>query len=182
MAYTDITFFQTYTRTTYSPTTTPTDTEVQLFLDMAKAEIDELTGRDWEQHTAVETIHNPSNGLILLSDTPVIGEITSIVDENGDDVAFEQIDRDFIQLTSSLPTKIVVTHEAGYVNVPTAIVMLNILYTIRALKQSESTTAGNSESITLGPISITNAIGTSAVIGLDSSIEKFERRIRRFII
>lgn len=181
MAYTDISFFQTYTRTTYNETTTPTSTEVQLFLDMAKAEIDELTGRDWEQHTAVETIHNPTDGLILLSDTPVIGDVTSVVNSDGDDVAFEQIDRDFIQLSTSLPTKLVVTYEAGYVNVPTAIIMLNILYAIRAMKQSESTTAGSSSSISLGPISITNSIGTSTIIGLDSSIDTFEKRVRRFI-
>ena len=165
MAYTDITFLQSYTRTTYTTLTTPSLADVTAFLALSEAEVTEFSGKNWEVHENIETIYEPRAGLTLLKDRPVVGDITSIVDGDGNVVTYEQRDGDFVKFTS-LPSKAIVTYNAGYVNVPAAVQMLTVLYTIRKIKQSESTTAGASNSISLGPISISNSIGTSTIIGL----------------
>jgi len=177
--YIDLAFFQSYTRTTFDATTSPTSDEVNTLISLSSQEIDELTGRTWNRVNGhVENI-TPNSKLVLLSKTPVLS-ITSVVDNNGDAVSYTIKDRDFIELDKQVD--IVVTYDYGYDNIPAAIKMLTTLYTLQKVMQGGSASNDNTESIRVGPISIKSSIGLSTIVNLSSDIKKYENRVRRLII
>jgi hypothetical protein len=179
MVYIDIDDIQSYARTTFTATSVPTLTEAQTYIDDSIKEIDEFSGKSWETHTAVQTIYGPV-GTILLNDTPVVS-ITSVIDQDSVAVAFTQTGRDTFTIDTASPSKIVVTYQAGLAVAPTVIKKLAWLYWIRTVKQSESSTQGSSSSISVGSISIVNAIGTSTVVNMDRDIRIYEGRVRRLL-
>lgn len=181
MAYTTIDFLQGYTRRVYSTTTTPTAVQVQEYIDMAEDEVNELTGRKWEVTTVTERFYAPGTNEILLDKYPV-NSITSVVGPSGDAVSFEQRHQDFVKLTGSYNVDYIdVTYQYGFTVVPAAIKWLTTLYAVQKIVQSASTSSSNTESISVGPISISNAVGRSAVINLEKDISKYESKIRRIV-
>ena len=177
--YTDLAFFQAYTRTTFDNTTTPTDTEIQELINMSNAEVEELTGRRWDRVDGyVQKIDSP-NELELLKMRPVLN-IQSVVDANNNPVDYEIVDRDFIKLSKLVP--VTITYDYGYDTPPTAVKMLATLYTLQKVVQGGSAASDNTASITVGPISITSSLGMTSVINLDSDIKKYENRLRRLIV
>ena len=176
--YIDLTYFSNYTRTVFDSNTTPTDTQVQQYIDDANQEVEDLTGRVWDRVDGhVEYIDAPKQ-LQLLSMRPVLG-VTSVQDLNGNDVSFSVVDRDFIKLDTRGPVN--VTYDYGYDNVPIAIKKLATLYTLRSSIQGASASADNTESISVGPISISSSVGLSTVVNLESDIKTYESRVRRLI-
>lgn len=178
MAYTDIEFLQKYTRRVYSPTTTPTNATVEEYITLAEEEVDFLTGRSWEPTTVTERIYAPSTNLILLKYYPV-RSITSVTNKAGNAVSFEQRDRDFIKVQTS-SEYIDVTYEYGYDSAPSNIKWLTTLYAVKNIVSSQYSTS-NTQSISVGPISISNAVGRSALANIDADIAKYEKRVKRIM-
>lgn len=177
--YIDLTFFQNYTRTTFDGTSNPTDAQVQILIDMANQEVEDFTGRTWNRTDGeVEYVESPTSRL-LLSNTPVLN-IQSVVDANGNDVSYTQVNRDLIELDKLVP--VTITYDHGYDIVPVAIKKLATLYTLQMNVQGDSASADNTESISVGPISITNKVGMSTVVNLDSDVKKYEQKVRRLIV
>lgn len=181
MGYTTLDFLQGYTRRVYDATTTPTALQVQEYIDMAEDEVNRLTGRQWELTTVTERIYNPDTNLILLKYYPVT-QITSVLGKSGDSVAFESRDRDFIKLTAGYTGEYIdVTYEYGFTTVPASIKWLTTLYAVSKIIQSASVSSSNTSSISVGPISISNAVGRSAAINLNSDTEKYEKKVRKLM-
>lgn len=170
-------FFQNYTRTQYDTTTTPSAAFIEEMIDMASAEIDELTGRTWDKVVGEELEIDGSREFITLKG-PVI-DVTSVTDISGNALDFKIIDRDVVKLAR--PQPVIITYDYGYETVPVAIKMLTTLYAIRKLIQGASANEGNSTAISIGPLSITQSLGLSTIINLDKDVEKYEMRIRRFV-
>lgn len=176
--YIDLAFFQNYTRTTFDGTTDPTDAQVQILIDMGNQEVEDLTGRTWNRtNDEVEYVESPTSR-ILLSNTPVLN-ITSVVDADGNDVSYTQVNRDLIELDKLVP--VTITYDHGYDNVPIAIKKLATLYTLQMSVQGGSASSDNTESISVGPISIASKVGLSTVVNLDSDVKKYEKKVRRLI-
>lgn len=180
MTYADIQLFQTYTGVNFGPGTSPSLSELQTILDMSKDEVDIFTGKQWNTSTHTDIIYKPLRGLNLLKIRPV-QSVQSVKDENGDDVPFEVREDDFIYFTQSLPSQAKVEYTSGYTTIPTVIKKLQILYTLRSIKQGESYSQSSSSNISLGPISITNLIGVSTMINLDKDIREYENKVRRLM-
>lgn len=185
--YIDLDFFQSYTRTTYGATTTPTATFVNTLIDDSEQEIDEYTGRSWGQTTYPDELHDEPLANILLKNTPVLS-VTSVEKKDGT-VLTEGIDEDYIvdgdfiifNKDKSRPDRVLVTYSAGYNPVRADVKMLTTLLTLSKIIQSESATADNTESISVGPISITSRLGLSSTINIEKDIEKYKRRLRRIV-
>lgn len=176
--YIDLTYFSNYTRTVFDSNSDPSDTIVQQYIDDANQEVEDLTGRVWNRVDGhVEYIESP-NQLQLLSKRPVLN-IQSVVDNDGNPVPYTSVDRDFIKLSKTYP--ITVTYDYGYDSVPIAVKKLATLYTLRSMTQGGSASSDNTESISVGPISISSRIGLSTIVNLESDIKTYENRIRRLI-
>ena len=176
--YIDLAYFSSYTRTVFDSESDPTDVQMQIYIDDANQEVEDLTGRVWNRVDGyVEYIESP-NELQLLSKRPVLN-IQSVVDDNGDAVSYTVVDRDFIKLSKQVP--ITVTYDYGYDNVPIAIKKLATLYALRSSVQGASAGADNTESISVGPISISSGVGLSTVVNMESDIKTYENRVRRLI-
>lgn len=176
--YIDLDFFQAYTRTTFDGTTDPTDVQIGMLISLASQEVDELTGRVWNRvdgHT--EYIESPKSEE-LLSNRPILN-IQSVVDEDGNPVDYTIVDRDFIKIHKNTP--VTITYDYGYDVIPAAIKMLTTLYTLQKQVQGASASQDNTESISVGPISISSGVGLSTVVNLDSDIKKYENRVRRLL-
>jgi len=185
--YIDLAFFESYTRTTYDGTTTPTDTEVNLYIDMSEDEINEVTGRSWASTTYTDELYDCPNYEILLKNYPVIS-VTEVKNKNGD-VLTEGIDDDYIvdgdfivfNKRKSNPDRVYVTYNAGYSQVRADVQLLTTLLTIQKVRQSQSANDSNSKKIKVGPITIDKELGMQTVINLDSDVEKYWKRLRRLI-
>ena len=176
--YIDLDFFQNYTRTIFDATTDPTDTQIGLLITLASAEIDELTGQTFGTTVGqTQYIENPIKEE-LLDNVPVLS-ITSVVDANGDDISYTIVDRDFIQLDKLVP--VTITYDYGYVTPPVAVKMLTTLYVLQKVIQGGSSSADNTESISVGPISLSTGVGMSTVVNLESDPKKYEQRVRRLV-
>ncbi len=176
--YIDLEFFQNYTRSTFDATTDPTDAQINLLISLSSAEIDELTGQTFGTtvgHT--QYIENPINEE-LLERVPVLS-ITSVVDNNGNDVSYTMVDRDFIKLDKKVP--VTITYDYGYTTPPVAVKMLTTLYTLQKVIQGGSSGADNTESISVGPISLSTGVGLSTVVNLDTDVKKYEQRVRNLV-
>ena len=177
--YIDLEFFQNYTRTIFDATTNPTDTQVQLYIDLANQEVEDLTGRVWNKVEGyAQYIESPSE-LELLKHTPVLA-INSVVDSNGDAVSYTLVDRDLIKLDKLV--EVTIDYDYGYELVPVAVKMLATLYTLQKSVQGASASADNTESIKVGPISISSGVGLSTVVNLQKDINKYESKIRRLVV
>ena len=182
--YIDLAFFSSYTRTTYDNTTTPTDTEVQAFIDLSEQEINENTGRTWGTKTITDEIHDSPGPEIYLKNYPVIS-VTEVRDKELN-VLVEGIDNDYsingsyITL-NNIYNRVYVDYTSGYTLVRADAKMLTTLLTINKVRQSQSSNASNSKKIQVGPITIEKGLGTQTVLNIDSDITKYEKRLRRLI-
>jgi len=184
--YIDLEFFQNYTRTLYDGTTTPTSTTVETYIDLSEQEINETTRRTWGVTVYTNELYDLPNQELLLKNYPVSS--VSSIKLSDDTVLTEGIDEDYIidgdfvlfNKNKYIPDRVYVTY-TKYNEVRSAVKMLTTLLTLQKLIQSESSTTDNTESISIGPISLTTAIGTSQVVNLDYDINKYWKQLRRLI-
>ena len=177
--YIDLAFFSSYTQRTYDSTTSPTDTQIQLLIDLANEQIDEFTGKSWGKIVGYVEHFDDPNKIELLSKTPVL-KVTSVKDVNGNDISYTIVDKDFIRFDKEV--ELDVTYDYGYETTPTSIKMLATLYTLEKMLQGNSSSDDNTSEIKVGPITIKNNIGLSTIVNLSKDIKRYENKIRRFII
>ena len=185
--YIDLDFFQDYVRATFDGTTTPTADTVQEYIDLGKQQIEEKTGRTWDLQTNTNELYDNPGNEIYLKHYPVLN--VSEVRDKDNSVLTYGIDEDYIidgdfvvfNPLKSVPGRVYVDYTSGYDPVRVDAKWLNVLYAIKNMKQSESTTDSNSRRITVGPISLDKGLGLNTVINLDQDIQKYERTLRRLI-
>ena len=186
--YITLEFFQSYTRTTYDETTTPTATEVEGYITESERLINEKTGRTWGLKTNVNELYDLPNYEVLLKNYPVIA-VSEVRDGDGN-VLTEGIDEDYIvdsedfiifNPDNSKPSRVYVDYTSGYTTVRSDAKRLALLYTIQQVSQSESTAGTNSKMIKVGPITIQKELGMQTILNLDSDIKKYERALRSIV-
>lgn len=184
--YIDLEDVQEFARTTYDNTTTPTDVQVNEYIDRAEAKINQRTGRTWGINSQTEIYDSPDYDL-LLKQYPVL-TITSVKNKEGDTLILGIdedyiIDGDFIVFNpnKTRPTRATVEYTSGYDPVREDAAELNLLLVISKIRQSQSTTGTNSKKIKVGPIEIDKALGIQTVINLDNDIASLWRALRRLV-
>jgi hypothetical protein len=177
---------ESFTRIDYDETTTPTDTEINKYIDEAELLINQNTGRTWGVETKTEIYNNPDYNL-LLKNYPVI-TVASVLDASGQplDEGIDDdftVDGDFIVFNplKMRPSRVTVEYTSGYGPVRQAAAKLAMLLVVSNIKQSESTTGTNSKLIKVGPITIDKAIGVQTTLNLDSDMNKHWKSLRRLI-
>ncbi len=185
--YIDMTFFEAYVRTEYDGTTTPTDTVVQEYIDLAQQQVEEKTGRTWDLKTNVNEMYDKPFNEIYLKNYPVLN-VSEIRNKEGTALTYG-IDDDYIiegdfvvfNPLKSNPDRVFVDYTSGYTTVRAEAKWLTVLYTVQKLSQSASTTDSNSRRITVGPISLDKTLGMNTIVNLELDIKTYERALRRLV-
>lgn len=192
MGYTTINDVATYLRTTFDATTTPTDTEVQQFIDDVSAEIDDFTGTTFNVVIGVVEIITPrvSTNKFLTKRYPLLS-IENLEYNGGTE--FEpnwiqiptneyRVDGDIIITKKSYDKQIRVTYTYGHNTVPTSVKELATLMTVKKILGSADVSENEFDSVSIGPISVSSNVGLNRVINLDKEIDRLKKIVGRYKI
>jgi len=205
MAYTTEANVEAYMGESFDGATTPSSTDITLFITWAQAMIDKYTGTKFESTTVTDEILDSEGGVrFKLPKRPIISITNFNVDEGGLGNATDWVARtegrtsaeDFVILEeegvlyfhNDTPPwgiqNIKTTYAYGYSSVPTDVAKLATLLVVREIVRGRisDNIYSSQDSISVGPISVSKAgsQSTSAVAELESEIKDLWKAIGRF--
>lgn len=193
MAYTDIDEVQTFLKTTFDGTTTPTLTTVNEWITDADAEVDRLTGTTFTATSNIDVFDLTNRtDRVLLRKFPVIS-LTAVEYNSSTDAdkefnptwtAFDnsRLDGDFaIFDIPKIGNQIVrVTYQYGFSTTPSEVKHLATLLVVKKAISADSYAKNSTSSLSIGPLSITKNIGASTFTNIDSNIDETVRRVGKY--
>lgn len=187
MAYTSVGDVETYLRTTFTPTTIPTITQVEQYVDDVDEQVDQILGRSWGSQTYEEIIDVPySTNKFLVKNYPLIS-VTSVEYNTAGEydtpvwVAFEKYytNGDFIITNTPITgnRKVRLTYTAGHITISPDVRMLATLLVVQQITTGDAVANSSTSSVSIGPLSITKNIGASRLLNLKTTIREQIKRI-----
>jgi len=190
MGYTTVTDVANYMRTTFDTTTTPTDVEVQNYIDDISNEIDEMTGTTFTIVTGEVEVITPrvSTNKFITKKYPLLN-VTKL--EYNDGTEFEpnwieipdtdfRVDGDIIITKKNYDKQVRITYDYGHLSVSSSVKMLATLMTVKRILGSADISDNEFESVSIGPISVASNLGMQRIVTLDSEIERLKKIVGRY--
>lgn len=191
MAYTTLTNVEEFFGTTFDATTSPTLTQVNKYITDSETEIDNLTGTTFEatqSNTEIIDLNVPTN-MFVTQKYPIVS-VTSVEKNTSDDIftsdTWESVDyyndrfRILTKYSYDGKRKVRLQYEYGYETVPPEVEHLATLLVVNKILTGQAVGDSATESISVGPISLTNSVGTSRVVNLKNEIKEYQRRVGRY--
>jgi hypothetical protein len=205
MAYTSEANIEAYMGEAFDATTTPSTTNITLFITWAQALIDKYTGTKFEATTVTDEILDSEGGnRFKLPKRPIVSVTNFYIDNGGlgnttdwDELSEGRTgDEDFVILEdegvlyfhNNVPRwgiqNIKTTYVYGYSTVPVDVAKLATLLVVREIVRGRiaDNIYSSQDSISVGPISVSKAgsQSTSAVAELESEITDLWKAVGRF--
>lgn len=193
MVYTTRANVETFLRTTFDGTTTPTDAEVDAWVTDVDAEVDRLTGTAWQSTSATDTIDvRAATNKFLVSKYPLIS-VTS-VEYNDYTNADPEFNPNWVSFDNSRVVgdviitdkqvsgnnKVRIVYEYGHTTIPPEVEHLATLLITKKIVSSDNTSNGAYTSVSVGGLSITNNVSVNRVVSLDNDINETLKRIGKY--
>lgn len=189
MAYTTRAAVEAYLQTSFDSTTTPTDTEVDQWVDDVDSEIDNLTARKWSATTETDEIYDVAYDRILVNKYPLIS-VSDIYVNTGTEfeptwetfasqniLYYTKGDYIIFQYPLTGKRKVRVTYTHG-VSAPTASVKhLATLLVCERIIRGDDLGNGGTEDLTIGPLSIKSSVGLGRLMSIDRAIKAQKSRV-----
>lgn len=189
MTYTSLSNVEAYLKTTFSGSTTPSTTKVNEWITDADTEVDNLTGATFTSGTYTEYFDlNVATDRVIVSNYPLIS-VSSISYNTGTEwspawTAFTNYRTigDIIKFDKYVQGNnyVKAVYVAGYTTTPPEVEHLATLLVVKKIISSDDTSNGETESLSIGSISLTSNIGISRISNLDRDIDDYKRRVGRY--
>ena len=192
MGYTTVEDIESYLRTSFDSSTTPTDTQVQQYIEDVSNEIDEMVGTTFSVVSNVVEIFTPRvpSNKFLTKRYPLLS-VDKLEYNNGTefvpdwveiDSSEYRVDGDIIYTNQYYDKQIRITYSYGHNTVPTSVKELTTLLVVKKILVSADVSENEFDKVSIGPISVASNIGLSRLVNLDSTIDKLKKIVGRFRI
>lgn len=180
MAYTTRANVETYLRTTFTSSTTPTLSEVESYVADVDDEVDKILGRPWGVTAYEEIINVPvKTNKFLVRDYPLVS-VTGIYYNSGTEysptwTAFDNnyVDGDFIITDKYVAGNrmVKISYTAGHTTTHPTIEYLATLLVVKKIVSGDAVSKSGTQSLSIGSLSLTKNVGVSRLLNLDKSIQ-----------
>lgn len=191
MAYTTIDKVQGFFGTTFTANTTPTLTQVNSYIADVDTEINNLTGTVFgtpASNTEIVDIAGESD-LFVTEKYPIVA-VSSVEKNTSSDVfasdswaAVPFINDRFRIRTKHLYSglrRLRFVYTYGFETIPPEVSHLSTLLVVNKIITGQATGDSSTKSISVGPISLVNTVGTERVLNLKNEIAEYKRRVGRY--
>ena len=189
MTYTSLSNVEAYLRTTFSASTSPSITTVNEWVTDADTEVNNLTGAVFTSGTYTEYFDMPvASDKVIVSNYPLIS-VSSIEYNTGTEYSptwtsfsNSRTIGDIIKFDKYVMGEnyVKAVYVAGYTTTPPEVEHLATLLVVKKIINSDDTSNGETESLSIGSISLTSNIGISGISNLDKNIEDYLKRVGRY--
>jgi len=191
MAYTDLTNVEEFFNTTFSATTNPTVTQVNKYITDVDEEVNSISGTVFGTPVSnTEIVDVAGDSDIFVTEKYPIVTVTS-VSKNTESDAFatpvwETVDNynDRFRIVTKYKyhgqriLQLVYTY--GFTTTPVEVEHLATLLVVNKILSGNAVADSSTESISVGPISLTNSIGVSQMVNLKEELKEYKRRVGRY--
>jgi len=195
MAYTTRANVESYLRTTFTASTTPTDTEVDAWVTAVDSEIDRITGTTWSSQPNTEILDlRVNSNRFLVGKYPLIS-LTSIEynDYTNADPAFNpnwvafdnsRVLGDLIITDKTINVKqgaeVKLIYQWGHASAIPEVEFLATLLVAKKVISGDAASKSGTNSLSIGPLSITKNTGLSRLVNIDKNINEQIKRIGKY--
>lgn len=191
MAYTTITNVQEFFGTTFDGTTSPTLTQVTAYLADVDTEINNLTGTVFGTPVSnTEIIDIDGYTDIFLTEKYPIVSVTSVSKNTATDAfetpVWEVIDsyNDKVRICTKYKhngkQKLKLVYTYGFDSIPPEVEHLATLLVVNKILSGQASGDSATQSISVGPISLSNSVGLSRMVNLKTEIKEYARKVGRY--
>lgn len=191
MAYTDLTNVEEFFNTTFTASTNPTLTQVNKYITDVDEEVNNISGTVFGTPVSnTEIIDVTGNSDIFVTEKYPIVAVTS-VSKNTENDAFatpvwEVVDsyNDKFRIVTKFKytgkriLQLIYTY--GFTTIPVEVEHLATLLVVNKILSGNAVADSSTESISVGPISLTNSIGLSQMVNLKNELKEYKRRVGRY--
>lgn len=193
MTYTTLGNVEEFFGTTFTASTSPSKAQVEKYISDVDTEIDNLTGTTFG--TAVsntEVIDIIGESSIFVTEKYPIVSVTSVKKNTSTDIytsdtweAIDYINDRFRIMTKYKygPNKrraLQFIYTYGYETIPPEVEHLATLLTVNKILSGQAIGDSATQSISVGPISLTNSVGVSRLVNMKNEIAEYKRRVGRY--
>ena len=190
MAYTNISNVEGFFGTTFDDTTLPTLAQVSMYLSDVDTEIDNMTGTTFGTPIENEEIVDIDgySDVFVTQKYPIV--IVNSVKKNTADAfstpVWENVDfyNDKIRILTkdkfNGKRKLQFNYDYGFETVPPEVAHLATLLVVNKVLSGQASGDSATQSISVGPISLSNSVGLSRMVNLKTEIKEYARKVGRY--
>lgn len=191
MTYTSLSDVEEYFGTSFTEQTSPTLNQVSLYIADADEEINNITGTVFGtpvSKTEIIDIDGTTN-MFLTEKYPIVS-VTSVEKNTSTDIftsdTWEAVDyindrfRIITKYAYNGRRKLRFIYTYGYSSIPVEVKHLATLLVVNKIITGTASSNANTQSISVGPISIANSVGLNQISTIKNELTEYKRRVGRY--
>lgn len=195
MAYTTRSNVETYLRTTFTSTTTPTDTQVDQYVTDVDAQVDRISGTTWSPQSETEILDLRANtNQFLVKKYPLISVTSAEYNDytntdpafNPNWVAFDnsRVLGDLVitdkHISPRQGAEVKLVYQYGHTSAIPEVEHLATLLVAKQIISGDAASKSGTNSLSIGPLTITKNTGLSRMANIDKAIEEQTKRVGKY--